>query len=115
MAGKYRLDIGAQRRRHADPEKYMVYVLWLIGYSQRSIAITLQLRTKQVAGIIDRSDYRNRAIMTDQERRSLLYELKEVRYEDGIPLDGGRLDRIEWELLPLGATQMRGPLRRKTR
>ena len=115
MVGRYRLDIGAQRRRHADPEKYMIYVLWLIGHSLRSIAITLQMRTKQVAGIIDRSEYKNRSIMTDQERRTLLGELKEVRFEDGVPLDGGRLDRIKWDLLPLGTTQMRGPMRRKMR
>lgn len=112
---EFRLDFSAPKRRHDDARKYIVYVLWLIGWSERSIAIILEMRPKQVAGIIGRSDYRNRSIMTDQERRMLLQELKEIRYEDGAPLDGGKLDKISWDLRPLGESQLRGPTRRKMR
>ena len=110
---EFRLDFSAPKRRHGDAEKYMVYVLWLIGYSERSIAIILEMRTKQVAGIIGRREYKNRSAMTDQERRILLDELREIRCEDGVPLDGGRLDKISWDLRPLGESQLRGPTRRK--
>jgi hypothetical protein len=109
------LDFSAPKRRHDDARKYIIYVLWLIGYSERSIAITLEMRVKQVAGIVGRSDYKGRSSMTDQERRMLLNELRQIRYEDGVPLDGGKLDKISWDLRPLGESQLRGPLRRKMR
>jgi hypothetical protein len=110
---KFKLDLPAQRRRHIDPDRYVVFVLWLIGYTERSIAIVLSMRTKQVAGLIARSDYSNRSAMTDQERRTLLQELQDIRMDDGAPLDGGRLNKISWELLPLGKAQLRGPVKRK--
>ena len=112
---KFKLDIEATQVRHTDPDKYVAYVLWLIGYSERSIAIVLGFRRKQISGIIGRSEYKNRAAMTDQERRKLLAELEEVRFLDGIPIDGGRLNKIRWEILPLGGSQLRGPLKRKMR
>lgn len=112
---EFQLGFAPPKRRHDDARKYIIYVLWLIGYSERSIAITLEMRVKQVAGIIGRSDYKGRSSMMDQERRSLLKELKEIRYEDGVPLDGGKLDKISWDLRPLGESQLRGTLRRKTR
>lgn len=114
MSGrKFKLDIPAERRRHADPDKYVIFVLWLVGYSERSIAIVMGMRVKQIAGIVGKSEYAGRANMTDQERRKLLSELKDIRMDDGFPLDGGKLNRISWELLPLGKAQLRGPLKRR--
>lgn len=114
-SGEYQLGFAAPRRRHDDAQRYVIYVLWLIGYSERSIARALALRPKQVGGIIARSEYSGRTSMADQERRKLLQELKAIRHEDGVPLDGGKLDKVSWELLPLGKAQLRGPLRRKMR
>ena len=111
----FKLDISADQKRHADPDKYVCYVLWIIGHSERTISIVTGLRRKQVAGIIGRSDFKNRAAMTDKERRIHLRDLEEVRFEDGVPLDGGRLNRIKWELIPSQSKQIRGPLKRKMR
>ncbi len=112
---KFKLDIKVEQTRHADPEKYIAYVLWLIGHSERAIALVLGFRRKQISGIIGRSEYKNRAAMTDQERRKLLAELEEVRFLDGVPIDNGRLDKIRWEIIPLGGSQLRGPMKRKMR
>lgn len=103
-----------RRNQHADRTVYIVYVLWVIGHSQRTIASALRLRTKQVAGIIHNSPYRDRAGMTDAVRQQHLADLLEIRFgEDGKSLDGGALDRIPLKLRALGARQARGPLRRK--
>lgn len=96
--------------------RYVVWVLWLIGYSQRAIAAAVGLRTKQVAGIIYNSgEYRDRASMTEEERASKLDELAAIRIEDGVKLDGGALDRVPFAIRPLGVRQARGPLARKMR
>lgn len=110
---RFKLDIKVPKKRHTDPDRYVIYVLWIIGYSERTIAHVMGFRTKQVAGIIGKSDFKNRSAMTDQERRMLLLEMAEIRIEDGVKLDGGRLDRIAWELLPIEGKQLRGPLRRR--
>ena len=112
---EFHLGFAPPKRRHDDAQKYTIYVLWLIGLSERSIGITMGLRPKQVAGIIGRSEYKCRSSMTDQERKMLLAELKAIRLEDGTPLDGGKLNKISWEVRPLGESQLRGPLRRKMR
>ena len=79
-----------RQTRHEDRIRYIVYVLWMIGHSQRAIAAALGLRTKQVAGLIHRSDYQNRAAMSDAEIASKLQDLEAIRFDDqGIPLDGG--------------------------
>lgn len=103
----------AVRKKHADPQKYVIYVLWLIGFSERSIASILMLRHKQIAGIVNRSEYKDRSSMTDEERQAHLMELADIRFENGVPLDGGKLDRIRWEVRPLRVQQLRGPTRRK--
>jgi hypothetical protein len=115
LARKFKLDIPAERRRHTDPDRYVIYVLWMVGYSERSIAFVMGMRVKQIAGIIGRSEYKGRSTMTDHERRMRLLELKEIRMDDGFPLDRGKLNGIDWELLPLGKKQLRGPLQRKMR
>lgn len=101
------------RRRHTDPQRYTILVLWLIGFSERSIADVLMMRPKQISGIVNRSEYRDRSGMTDDERQELLDELFQIRLdENGDPLDGGKLDRIRWVIRPLRATQRRGNARK---
>ncbi|QIO64806.1 hypothetical protein [Rhizobium leguminosarum] len=101
------------RSHHGDRVKYVAYVLWLIGYTERTIAIALSLRTKQVAGIIGRSEYSGRSQMSDQERREKLKELEGIRLDQGEPIDDGMLDRVPFTILPLGETGKPGPLRRR--
>ncbi|EJB02918.1 hypothetical protein Rleg9DRAFT_1733 [Rhizobium leguminosarum bv. trifolii WSM597] len=101
------------RSHHGDRVKYVAYVLWLIGYPERAIALALSLRTKQVAGIIHRSEYSGRSHMTDQERKEKLKELEEIRLDQGEPIDDGMLDRVPFSILPIGATGKPGPLRRR--
>lgn len=101
------------RTRHGDRVKYAACVLWLIGHSERAIAAVLGLRTKQVAGIIGRSEYAGRAFMPEEIRTEKLKELQDIRFEDGKALDGGLLDNVEFAILP-GSSRLRpGPLRRR--
>jgi hypothetical protein len=103
------------RRPHTDSQRYVIYVLWLIGFSQRAIGTAVGLRTKQVAGILENAaDYRDRAGMGDTRRAELLAELVAIRVgEDGSKLDRGILDRVPFTIRPLNARQHAGPLRRK--
>ena len=101
------------RRRHADPVKFVIYVLWIIGHSERTIAKVVNVRPKQVAGVVGRSEYSGRSFMSDDQRREKLKELESVRMEDGIPLDAGMLDRIKFEIMPMGAAKAAGPVRRR--
>ncbi|MBY3268653.1 hypothetical protein HFO05_08500 [Rhizobium laguerreae] len=87
------------RLRHEDQAKYTAYVLWLIGYSYQTIGKVLHLDRSQVGGIIQRSEYAGRTSMSRAQRAALLKELEEIRFEDGQPIDGGLLDRIEFEVL----------------
>ncbi|UDF29345.1 UNVERIFIED_ORG: hypothetical protein LHK14_17805 [Roseateles sp. XES5] len=100
------------RKRHGEHVKYTVCVLWLIGYTERTIAKVVSLRTKQVAGIVGRSEYAGRATMTDAIRTEKLKELVSIRMEDGVPLDAGLLDRVEFKIIPLGTARAASPLRR---
>lgn len=93
--------------RHADADKYIVSVLWVIGFSIGSISRVTGLRQKQIAGVINRGDYANRTEMTDEQRRTFLRELWLVREVDGAPIDGGILDAIGWEIMPLRQSQRR--------
>lgn len=96
------------RRQHTDGEKYTVYVFWVMGHTERVIARVMGLRPKQIAGIIAKSEYRNRSEMTDLERQAKLVELEDIRFEDGIPLDGGILSKVVWGILPLQGKQKKG-------
>ena len=109
--------MAARRRiRHGEDIKYIAYVLWLVGFSERSISIVLGIRRKQAAGIIAGSEYANRSAMTVTERQSKLDELKAIRLDnDGQPLDGGRLNRCTFSARPLRDAQRRGPTRRRMR
>ncbi|MDB5552108.1 MAG: hypothetical protein JWL86_2092, partial [Rhizobium sp.] len=37
------------RKRHNDSAKYVIYILWLIGHSERTIAKVVNARPKQVS------------------------------------------------------------------
>lgn len=111
-AAPFSLDFAPPRRRHDDATRYCVWCLWLIGLSAGSIAKTLLIPRSAVLGLIARSDYAGRSSMTDQERRILLSELRDIRFEDGRPLDGGRLDGINWTVQPLSPAKIRPPKRR---
>lgn len=100
------------RQRHDDRTQYIACVLWLIGHTERTIAQVLSLRTKQVAGIIGRSGYAGRSSMTDSERAEKLKELESLRYEDGKAVDGGLLDHVKFNIVPLSPSRHAGPLRR---
>lgn len=95
--------------RHHDGVVYTVWVLWLIGMSEPKIGAVTLKRSKQIAGIVGRSPYKNRSAMTDQERQRHLDELISVRFDDGKPIDGGILDRVPMKIIPLRGKQ------RKTR
>ncbi len=94
--------------RHKDATVYVVWVLWLIGMGERAVALVAGLGKKQVSGIIARSPYRNRSAMSDAERKAKLDELWSVRFEDGKPLDGGILDRVQGQFLELRRGQRKG-------
>lgn len=94
------------RDRYPTEALFVVSVLWLVGFSHRTIAKSCGLRPKQVAGMVRAAGYENRAAMSDEERQQKLDELEKVRVDDG------RLDRIGFKIRPLGGRQGRGPLRR---
>lgn len=92
--------------KYSEAFVYVVYVLWMIGHSQETIARVLRLRKKQVAGIIDQSDYRNRSAMTGAKRQEYLDELKAIRVgADGVKIDQGLLDRVDFQVIALGGRQ----------
>lgn len=91
---------------HTERTHYVAWVLWLVGMSETSIAMVLQKRRKQVAGIIGRSPYANRSGMSDGDRQAQLDALAEVRVgPDGKPVDGGLLDRVPMKIIPLRSGQ----------
>ena len=94
---------------HDERVKYQVYVLWLKGHSLSTIGHWTKLRTKQLAGIVNRSPWVNRSAMSHDDRQAALNELKAIRIgADGKPLDRGMFDRIDWTPLPLTKDQGRG-------
>jgi hypothetical protein len=107
MTESFNLSLKPVQRRFSDREKYEVYVLWLIGFSASSIASVVGIDRKKVLNMVNRSDYAGRSAMSDDQRRAFLRELQEIRFEDGISIDGGKLDRIRWELLPIEGRKRR--------
>lgn len=92
--------------RHSERDLYVVWVLWLIGLSEQSIALAVMKRPKQVAGIVARSPYCNRSAMTDEKRKVELDQLLSIRHgDDGRKIDRGFLDRVKLEIIPLRASQ----------
>lgn len=90
-------------------EKYIAYCLWLKGHTIGMIAHWLNVRPKQIAGVIARSQWPNRSAMTDVARQEALDQLKQIRLDKyGQPLDGGRLNRFVYTIEPLERVQQRG-------
>lgn len=94
------------RQKHSNETLYITYVLWVKGHAEVTIAAFLGLSKGQVSGIINRSEYRGRGTWNAQERQSHLNVLKSVhKDEDGQLRCGGRLNRFDWTIEPLGAGQ----------
>lgn len=94
--------------RHSDRTNYVVWVLWVIGMSEVSIAEVTGKRRKQIAGIVNRSPYPNRSSMTVAERQAALDELLLIRIgDDGKPIDGGVLDRVPHKIIALRGSQVK--------
>jgi hypothetical protein len=108
-AAPFRLDIRAPVRRHGDRDQFIVLSLWLAGFSASSIATTLGLRRNQTLGICNRSPFAKRSAMSDSERQAELDLLREVRTEEGPPIDGGVLDRFTWKIQPISDGRKRRP------
>jgi hypothetical protein len=106
QAADFKLDF-LPRSRHPDSTRYCVWCLWLIGLGSASIAKLLLVPRSSVASIVSRSEYVDRGSMSDQQRQVFLDELRSIRFEDGQPLDGGRLDRISWKIQPLAPNKVR--------
>jgi len=97
-----------RKRQHSERKLYLVYVLWLKGHTERSIGMWCHLRSKQVSGIVARSEYADRSGMADTDRQARLDELKAIRMnESNRPTDGGALDKFVWEIQPLARDQRR--------
>jgi hypothetical protein len=111
-ARAFHLDFSAPRRRHSDAAKYIAIVFWTAGYSASTIANIMGLRRAQALALVQKAGVIERATAADDERRRLLQELKEIRFEDGAALDGGVLDRFEWQIVPLADGRKRRPARR---
>ena len=93
--------------RTSDEEtKYIVYVMWTAGLSQKAIAMLTSLRKGKVVRIVQASEYSGRSEMSDAARRRAFDELMAVRRLAGHPaLDGGFFDRIKIEFQPLTGRQ----------
>jgi hypothetical protein len=95
-------------RSYDEKTLYIVYVLWTAGLSQNAVAMITGLRKGRIARIIARSEYADRADMSEPARRRAFDELMAVRRLDGhTSLDGGFFDRIEIEFQPLTGRQSR--------
>lgn len=103
----YSLGFRAEFRKISDGDRYVIYTLWVIGYSATAIAAATRLPRKRVLNCVNHSDYANRSAMGDAERRQHLRDLQAIRYDDGAPLDGGRLDAISWNIQPLAPSKIR--------
>jgi len=97
-----------KRQKHSETTIYIVYVLWVIGYTQKAIAGVVGLSKAQVAGIVDASAYANRAAMSESDRTDHLADLWAIRFDaKGVSLDGGLLDKIVWDTMPLEKRQVK--------
>lgn len=95
--------------KHDEPTKFCAYALWLAGYGASTIGRWLLIRRAQALGVCQRSPWGARDRMTIEERQKALYELKAIRFGlDGLPMDGGRLNRFDWQAMPLEKSQVRG-------
>lgn len=97
-----------RRTEHSDRTNYIVWVLWVIGFSEAGIGSVTGKRRKQIAGIVNRSPYPNRSSMSDEQRQKALDELLLARIgDDGKPIDGGVLDRVPRKIIALRGRQVK--------
>jgi hypothetical protein len=106
QAADFKLDF-LPTTRHPMATRYSALVFWLIGLGSSSIAKLLLIPRSSVASIVARSEYADRSAMSDLQRQDLLNELRSIRFEDGRPLDAGRLDAISWQIQPLSLAKRR--------
>jgi hypothetical protein len=106
QAAGFKLDFLPQTR-HPISTKYSALVFWLLGLSTSSIAKLLLIPRTSISSIIARSEYADRSSMTDRQRQAFVDELRAIRFEDGRPLDAGRLDGIAWTIQPLAPSKIR--------
>ncbi len=101
--------MAVRNKTYTEAERYIAWVMWVVGFSEKSIAVSLGIRRKQVAGLVNRSPYPNRSAMSDAERQAALNDLLSMRTgEDGKPIDGGRLVNVPTTIVPLRKAQKRG-------
>ena len=111
-AASYALGFAPPKRRHGEATEFTVIALWLAGFSAGNIAAQLGMRRSQILGIAHRSPFKNRSNMTDAERQHHLDEMREIRFDDGVPIDGGALDRFNWRIIPLTDGRKQRPAKR---
>ena len=93
---------GLRKRMHTEQAAYCVYVLWLSGYSKRSVAERTGLSESRVRGIISRSPWRRRIDLAFEERQHLLDDYRAVRLDGcGRSIDDGLLDSFDWQCRPI--------------
>ncbi|GHB33917.1 hypothetical protein GCM10007094_23550 [Pseudovibrio japonicus] len=93
-----------RKSKHSDATLFIVYAMWLKGHTEATTALAAGLQSKkQVAGIIARSPWKDRAGMGDAARQEQLEELKQIHLDEdaGELRCGGRLKDFEWTIEPL--------------
>ena len=102
MKMRTELQADSKRSRHSVATIYTVWLLWLFGFTESKIGQALNLRKGQVSGIINQSDYRNRADMTHDQRQKEFDDLLLKRFDqNGYPIDGGLFRTLPEKILPL--------------
>lgn len=76
-----------QKTRLPDSVKYVVYVLWLHGYTQGQIALHVATKFRrvvtpsQIRNLVRRSPYDRRSRMSTEDRQGYLNILKQDRID----------------------------------
>ncbi|MGH0004510.1 hypothetical protein ACQU0X_30970 [Pseudovibrio ascidiaceicola] len=99
-----------RKSKHSDATLFIVYAMWLKGHTETTTARIAGLKTKkQVAGIIARSPWKDRAGLSDQARQVELSNLKQIHFDDdaGKLRCEGRLKEFDWTIEPLCSDQRR--------
>lgn len=91
--------VRGRKQTHSPATRYVIEVLWLCGYSPRQIGAVVDLRSKQVQGIIAASQHPKRKDMSIEARQVALDDLAARRMTESGPLDGGLLERVPFRVL----------------
>ncbi|KZL17654.1 hypothetical protein PsAD2_02990 [Pseudovibrio axinellae] len=97
-----------RKSKHSDATLFIVYAMWLKGHTEAITARVAGLKTKkQVAGIIARSPWKDRAGLGDVARQDELTKLRQIHYDADAKQFrcGGRLRNFEWSIEPLCSDQ----------